>query len=51
MGRAGIDTSMGHQKSRARKVTQQTQDGQGHDVVESAEQQTAGVVVDGSPTH
>ena len=40
---------MGHQESCARKVSQQTQDGQGHEVVESAEQQTAGVVVDGSP--
>ena len=44
-------TSVGHQESCAREVSQQTQDGQGHKMVESFEQQIARVVVDGGPAH
>ena len=40
---------MGHQESCAREVVQPAQDGQGYEVVESAEQQITGVVIDGSP--
>ena len=39
---------MGHQESGARKIVQSAQDGKGHEVVVSAEQQTTRVVVDGS---
>ena len=42
---------MGDQESGAREVAQQAEDGQGHEMVESFEQQTARALVDGSPVH
>ena len=42
---------MGHQKSCARKIVKSAQDGQGYEVVEGAEQQITGAVVDGSPAY
>ena len=48
-GRGGAP--MVDQGSGAREVSQQAQNGQGHEMVESVEQQIAGAVVDGSPAH
>ena len=42
---------MGHQESGAREIVQSAQDGQGYEMVESAEQQTTRAVVDGSPAY